>query len=678
MSEVEEFFFQKNGKKIDSFHKKEIFLRKIVNRRIIFIKRFLNILSSPFLIILGIFSYYLGLHSACKGKNITQANCLIGMRDDFFYLLGFYLTLSVMILEVIIILIIKKYIRYVHLIYIIPLYIYFIHFYDTGSDLVHHGSYNKIAFYLIVITTGLILIFVLFIYSLFSKKKYKILCIIFLSFLMIYLLLRSKMSYNCNTWSNGLNGIKIENDPLRDKCYFIHPKKCLINFIDGIFDVSRIIGDDCKTSKKDEKKELYHYLSKDLQNSNNLAYPITLYYDIHNESFYSIFFYIIMRDMIDVEKEKNFEKGKKPEIFLKFDPETKKGHIGIKLEKNETLVKERRDNYDKLDKDEIPKYKNLLFIYIDSVSRAHFIRKMKKTQSFLEQFYGENNMYDFYQMLKYHSLLFFTFPNVHPMFYGEYSNNGNGSSILKLFKKKGYITGQAYTLCSREIYDIEDNVKNTDFETYDHENIAMFCDPNYFKIESPWRAFIGPFSFRRRCLYGFDTFEYVLEYGKQFWEAYINEPKFLRLSFIEGHEGTGEVVTLLDINLAKFLYNFQKKGYLNDTAIFFVSDHGNNMFGFQQILHFEDYFMEKSLPFWYILFPISTNDTEKKIIRENQQKLISAFDIHDTMIDMLNIKEGNYSLKGQSIFKPINSKERDCNFYDGQMPQEFCRCINYN
>ena len=82
------------------------------------------------------------------------------------------------------------------------------------------------------------------------------------------------MSYNCNNWSNGLNGIKIENDPLRDKCYFIHPKKCLINFIDGIFDVSKIIGDNCKTSKKDEKKELYHYLRKDLQNSNNLAYPI--------------------------------------------------------------------------------------------------------------------------------------------------------------------------------------------------------------------------------------------------------------------------------------------------------------------------------------------------------------------------------------------------------------------
>ena len=172
MSEVEEFMSQKIGKKIINFKKEEKFLRKKGNRRIIFIKRFSNILS-PFFIILGIFLYYIGLHRACKGTYITQANCLIGMRDNFFYLLGFCLAFSVIILEIIIILIIKKYIKYVHLIYIIPLYTYFIHFYDTGSDLVHHGSYNKIAFYLLVITIGLISIFFVFLYSLFSKKNIK-------------------------------------------------------------------------------------------------------------------------------------------------------------------------------------------------------------------------------------------------------------------------------------------------------------------------------------------------------------------------------------------------------------------------------------------------------------------------------------------------------------------------
>ena len=110
---------------------------------------------------------------------------------------------------------------------------------------------------------------------------------------------------------------------------------------------------------------------------------------------------------------------------------------------------------------------------------------------------------------------------------------------------------------------------------------------------------------------------------------------------------------------------------------FFVSDHGNNMFGFQQMFHFDDFFTEKTLPFWFILFPKSVNDTEIKILKENQQKFITAYDIHDTMIDILNIKEGNYSTKGQTIFKPIKSIERDCNLYAKEMPPEWCRCINY-
>ena len=182
--------------------------------------------------------------------------------------------------------------------------------------------------------------------------------------------------------------------------------------------------------------------------------------------------------------------------------------------------------------------------------------------------------------------------------------NGNGTSILKAFKEKGYITAQSDNICGRELYDLEkDNIKNLEFDNFDHENIAMFCDPNFYKKERPFTAFIGPYSFKRRCLYGRDTFDYVLDYGKLFWETYKDEPKFLRLAFQEAHEGTGEVVTLLDISLEKFLNNFAINGYLDDTVIFFVSDHGNNMFGFYEMFKVEDFVMEKVLPLWIILIP---------------------------------------------------------------------------
>ena len=63
-------------------YNKSKFLHIRANRTIIFVKRFLNILS-PFCIMISIFLYYLTLQSACKGTNVTQANCLIGLDSSF-------------------------------------------------------------------------------------------------------------------------------------------------------------------------------------------------------------------------------------------------------------------------------------------------------------------------------------------------------------------------------------------------------------------------------------------------------------------------------------------------------------------------------------------------------------------------------------------------------------------
>ena len=114
----------------------------------------------------------------------------------------------------------------------------------------------------------------------------------------------------------------------------------------------------------------------------------------------------------------------------------------------------------------------------------------------------------------------------------------------------------------------------------------MMCDPNFYNPENRFTPYMGPYSIRRRCLYGRDTFEYILEYGEKFWAAYSKEHKFLRLSFQDAHEGTLEVVKYLDVKFAEFLEKFDRKGYLKDTAVFLVSDHGNNMVGIYNIFQF--------------------------------------------------------------------------------------------
>ena len=95
-------------------------------------------------------------------------------------------------------------------------------------------------------------------------------------------------------------------------------------------------------------------------------------------------------------------------------------------------------------------------------------------------------------------------------------------------------------------------------------------------------------------MYGRDAYEYSLEYAEQFWEEYANEPKFFRLGFIDGHEGSLEVIKYLDEPLLNMIKKLDNKGFLEDTAIVFASDHGDNMFGFIRFVS-PDFHVEKYL-----------------------------------------------------------------------------------
>jgi hypothetical protein len=91
----------------------------------------------------------------------------------------------------------------------------------------------------------------------------------------------------------------------------------------------------------------------------------------------------------------------------------------------------------------------------------------------------------------------------------------------------------------------------------DHESISYACDPNYHDPQNSFSPYMGPFSIFRRCLYGKDTYEHVMDFGKKFINAYPNEKKVVWLDFIDMHEGTGEVINYLDKPLSKFLKEIQ-------------------------------------------------------------------------------------------------------------------------
>jgi len=58
-------------------------------------------------------------------------------------------------------------------------------------------------------------------------------------------------------------------------------------------------------------------------------------------------------------------------------------------------------------------------------------------------------------------------------------------------------------------------------------------DPHYLVPEAPCDSLQGPFSIFRRCLYGKDVFEHVLDYGQKFMKAYKEDKKLLYLEFLD-------------------------------------------------------------------------------------------------------------------------------------------------
>ena len=340
----------------------------------------------------------------------------------------------------------------------------------------------------------------------------------------------------------------------------------------------------------------------------------------------------------------------------------------------------------------IIKHGNISFnkaIFKNQINNTRINITFKKQTGKLEAInitnYFENKYYA-YQFLKYHTFNSGTKFNAMPMFYGTTVFNPIGTNIIKYFKQLGYITAQSTDMCSKEVWEPEKEPQNLDFDSWDHENVAMFCDPSYMDRKSLYSIYKGVYSLLRRCFYGKEVHDYIFEYGKKFWEAYPDNKKFLRLGFNDGHESTFEVLKYLDEPLEQFLQYFLEKGYLKNTALFIISDHGNHMPGIYNLFFSQQFETERVLANFYLIFNSGNLFGDKlNMFRlfnlnalENQQSLITPYDIHDTLMHMIYGNHINkfFSNKGKSVFWKIDNSGRTCDFFDQDDEEKgLCRCV---
>ena len=613
----------------------------------------------------------------------------------------------------------------IHKIFIIILSFYYgiVFCFNNGNTYKNHGFYNNIGFFFVVCYFSIIHLFLIWILKKISHKLLKILfCLFSIFFIFLMLIILIHTYYNnfifdiepdiiviknndenqkeikdpheeCLKWGYGLGGVRLENKEEskinNNSCYMKYPNKCYRFIYDNVFDFSKNENMNCSNLNKNSRNRLIKYLKKynknNFSSTYNFAYPLTNSITSDSERITPNFGKIVLKKIYDLDKA---EKDKiPPEITISFDKEGK-GKVNINIQRNNELINQKSKKFEKI-KNNV-RYENIYIIYIDSLGREQFYKKLPKTRKILENYYWNNNKKlnsaTSFQFLKYQNFAGWTDINVFPMFYGKkFMEKGN--NIVYYYNERGYITAQAGGDCNRHVFGVFNwNVQYLKGLYFDHELISLFCDPHFIDMEDLYsnkNKKLGPESSYRNCLYGKDACEYSFEYGLKFIETYKDQPKFLRLWFEDAHEDTQEKVKYMDDSISNFIQNVIDNYFTKKDLIIFVTDHGRSIHNFGQKFTADDGEIERTIGMLFLIYNDNETYYNKSALIINEQKFITPYDVFMTMLLNFNdIDEKVKNKKGQELDVEINGMKRNCYAYDdynvkGEKTETFCKCINF-
>ncbi|XP_063363556.1 uncharacterized protein LOC134652314 [Cydia amplana] len=310
---------------------------------------------------------------------------------------------------------------------------------------------------------------------------------------------------------------------------------------------------------------------------------------------------------------------------------------------------------------------NILILGIDSVSRLNLHRTMPKTVTFL-------NTLGAVELLRYNKVGDNTFPNLIPLLLGKHVTElqetcwpnkkltfDNCPFIWERFQQAGFATayGEDHTMIGTFNYNRRGFAGSpTDYylrtfmveaETFARTNNGgkfKLClnDKYIFKILLDYVEDLTAVS--KRSLFGF------------FWENtmthdHLNYP------------------SVMDEDYTALFKRMHSSGYLNKSIVFLTSDHGIRWGKFRKT---RQGFLEARLPFVFALIPPSFRKNFSEAytnLVQNVHRLTTPFDVHATLIDLINLKtienakinyrtnEAYTSKRSISLFLPI-PENRTC------------------
>ena len=554
--------------------------------------------------------------------------------------------------------------------------------FQGGANLREHGALNSAVLLFLIASVVFLYGVIKLIIKIYKKGKIAVFVIgsivIFASFFIYFVFLKD----SCKDWKIGLNGKVMED--LDGTCKVLMPNYCELTYRNGLYDFTNY-SQKCSEFTTSFQMEMLNDNLRYKPNLKRLGFPRTEFINPEIQVNQSKIRKYVGDNMIDMDDPLIPQSIKDNIEFVVDISDPNNHHLYIDVKRNSTRVEELKKIREKvLEEDRVNNNteridKNLILLYFDNLSRQHFHRKMNKFASFLSELSGkEESEYDVFEFMRFHSVASYTYPNQAALFYGSSRTAKSESrNVYQYFSQNGFITATIYDIWVIIEWKIENVTSDVPFYSFDHAVFSFNWDYNHDGKDEPLSIFGGINSYLNRWLYGYNLFDIQFEYTSQIWEKYPDVRKFVRLDSNYNHEWTGELIRTSDEAYEKFFRDFQSKGYLKDTDIIIVADHGGHfVISHTPIFPDDSRFQENYFP---VLFIISHKDTPKKnldFLKNNQQQFMNSFDIYTTLKSFANRKiSKNDDIKSFSVYHEELPKGRECVDGDGIVYSQ-CYCRN--
>ncbi|CAF3208149.1 unnamed protein product, partial [Rotaria sp. Silwood2] len=241
--------------------------------------------------------------------------------------------------------------------------------------------------------------------------------------------------------------------------------------------------------------------------------------------------------------------------------------------------------------------------------------------------------------------------------------------IWNKYHQQGYVTGYAEDRVEYGTWTLR--LKGFEKTPTDHYLLP------FYRMESTKSLL---YKYDAHCIRNQTSFDVFLSYIKQFWLSYSENKKFFFAFFKQYTHDGYTASSILDLSLLKFLKNFNQTDDYRKTIIILMTDHGARFSAVRQTPQGK---LEERFPFMSFIFLKLLQikySKEIKILQKNIYRLTTPFDIHSTLLSLINMNQMHYTMKNYtkqrniSLFHLIPA-QRTCD--DLNLEPHWCSCLQW-